>query len=396
MKILCDCLNFCRYELSLAKEIRVPKDIDNSSALKHLFNQSLLKRISSSIANVHPSFEYFEFQKLTLQMNSLEMKPRVLFIRDQLHQRLPQNYPQALQILLNSTQSNQLSGFDLWPYMEYVQTFGLEHFDISLNALKKMTPLFTAEWAIRPFIKTDPKKTLAFLLKCSKDKNEHIRRWASEGTRPRLPWGERLHIFIKDPTPLFLILENLKFDDSLYVRKSVSNHLNDIAKDHPDMVIKILKKWKSEAQGENLKKIDWIIQRSLRTLIKEGHPKALGLIGVSSEVKIKLSKLALKKNKIKLGERVEFSFRLASSSAKPQKLVIDYVIHFMKANNKTSAKVFKLKTFEILSKEDLLISKSHHIKKITTREYYPGRHLLEVQVNGKIVGKIPWDLKVDY
>lgn len=374
----------------------MPKDIDNSSALKNLFNQSLLKKISSSITKIYPSFEQSEFQKLMPKMNSLEMKPRVLFIRDQLHQRLPQSYPQALQILLKSTESNQLSGFDLWPYMEYVQTFGLDHFDLSLNALKKMTSLFTAEWAIRPFIKKDSKKTLAFLLKCSKDKNEHIRRWASEGTRPRLPWGERLHISIKDPAPLFPILENLKFDDSLYVRKSVSNHLNDIAKDHPDLVIKILKKWKSEARGENLTKIDWVVRRSLRTLIKEGHPQALGLIGVSSEVEVKISKLAFKKNKIKLGERIEFSFQLTSSSIKPQKLVIDYLIHFMKANNKTSAKVFKLKTFEILSKENLLISKSHHIKKITTREYYPGRHLLELQVNGKVVGKIPWDLKIDY
>lgn len=371
----------------------MPKDIETSSALKNLFDTALLKRISSSIASVYQKFNQKYFLQISSPLQKLEMKPRALLIRDQLKKTLPEDYPKALDILLTSLEKNKLSGFDLWPYTEFVQTYGIEHFQISLNALQKMTSRFTAEWAIRPFITKYPKETMKFLLQCTHSGDEHVRRWASEGTRPRLPWGSRLQDFIKDPSPTLVILEELKFDSSLYVRKSVANHLNDIAKDHPSIVISVLNKWKQKADGENVAKINWIIHRALRTLIKEGNPKALKLLGVSAETQVQLAQFSVKKSKIKLGERIEFTFALKSLSDKSQKLVVDYIIHFVKSNQKTVPKVFKLKTFDLKSKETFVVNKSHHIKKITTREYYPGRHLLEIQVNGKILGKVPWDLR---
>jgi 3-methyladenine DNA glycosylase AlkC len=373
--------------------VLMPKDIETSSALKNLFDTALLKRISSSIANVYPKFNSKSFLQITSALQKLEMKPRALLIRDQLRKNLPEDYPKALDILLSSLEKDTLSGFDLWPYTEFVQTYGLEHLQISLNALQKMTPRFTAEWAIRPFITKYPKETMKFLLQCSHSRDEHVRRWACEGTRPRLPWGSRLQDFVKDPSPTLPILEELKFDSSLYVRKSVANHLNDIAKDHPAVVIDILQRWKEEAKGDDVAKINWIIHRALRTLIKEGHSKALGLVGVSTAAQVKLSQFSIKKSKVKLGERIEFTFALKSSASKSQKLVVDYIIHFVKSNKKTAPKVFKLKTFELKSKETFVVTKSHHLKKITTREYYSGRHLLEIQVNGKILGKVPWDLR---
>jgi 3-methyladenine DNA glycosylase AlkC len=269
----------------------------------------------------------------------------------------------------------------------------LEHLDSSLDALKEFTKLFTSEWAVRPFIKIYPKKTLSFLLRCAGDKNVNVRRWASEGSRPRLPWGEQIQAFIKDPRPTFAILEKLKFDSELFVRKSVSNHLNDVSKDHPDLVIDLLLSWKKQATEKNISKVEWIINKSLRTLIKNGHTDALELIGVS-KAKIKVENFKIKKKIIHLGERLDFEIELHSVSNATQKLVIDYIIHFVKSNKTTAPKVFKLKTIQLPMKGILKIEKSHHLKKITTREYYKGIHMLEIQVNGVVVDQLKWTLQM--
>ncbi|MES2309683.1 MAG: DNA alkylation repair protein [Verrucomicrobiota bacterium] len=367
---------------------------ENESALKHQFGKSLLKRISDSFREIHPSFDHPRFHRLISTLESLEMKPRVHQIRDELQRQLPSDYKKALLLLQKAARGGKLKGFDLWPFTEFVQTYGLDHPEASLNALSEFTKLFTAEWAIRPFIKRDPQATLRFLVKCAQSENEHLRRWASEGTRPRLPWGERLHDFVQDPQPTLPILELLKFDPELYVRKSVANHLNDISKDHPLYLIVLLKRWKKEAGTEHLSKINWIIRRSLRTLIKEGHPGALQLIGVSTKTEIKITPLTLKSKILRLGDKLDFQFELQSLSSKPQKLVVDYLLHFVKSNGRTAPKVFKLKTMTLPAKEKLAIGKSYHLKKITTRDYYPGLHSLEIQVNGVIVAKQEWRLKI--
>ncbi|RYZ72670.1 MAG: hypothetical protein EOP05_10765 [Proteobacteria bacterium] len=247
---------------------------------------------------------------------------------------------------------------------------------------------------MRPFLNADPKTTLAYLLKASVDKNVHIRRWSSEGSRPRLPWGERLNEFIKKPESTLPILENLKYDDELYVRKSVANHLNDIAKDHPDFVVKILKRWQQEVPTEHKPKIDWITRHALRVLIKNGHAGALALVGVSSNAAIEIKALKVSPTTLQFGESLRFSFEIQSTARKAQKLVIDYVIHFVKASGKTAPKVFKLKTFSLGPNEKLKIEKSHAVRKITTRDYFPGKHTLALQINGKVVAQKNWTLEI--
>jgi 3-methyladenine DNA glycosylase AlkC len=367
---------------------------ENEQALKHLFGAELLKRVANSLGSVYPAFDRKHFQGLMPALKPLEMKPRVRLLRDELKKLLPQDYKKALGILVKSGTSGKLDGFDLWPYTEFIQTYGLENPEISLDALRELTSVFTSEWAVRPFIKRYPDQTMRYLLKCAGDKNEHIRRWASEGTRPRLPWGERLHDFVRDPKPTLPILEKLKFDPELYVRKSVANHLNDIAKDHPRLVVKVLTKWKKEAGEKHAAKANWIIHRSLRTLIKKGDSGALELIGVSKKTEIKFLEFKIKQKKIKLGERIDFEFEIHSLSKNSQKLVVDYIVHFVKANRSTTPKVFKLKTIDLAAKEKLSIVKSHHFKKITTRDYYSGLHFLEIQINGVAAGKREWKLEV--
>lgn len=367
--------------------------IENENALKHMYGKELLSEMGKALLLAYPQFKLKKFQNLEKELINLEMKPRVRLIRDALYELLPKKFPEALAILMQSIQMRKLGGFALWPYTEFIQEYGLEYKKQSLDALSEITLLFTSEWGVRPFIRLYPDYTLNYLLKKSKSKEVNIRRWVSEGSRPRLPWGEKLFNLIEHPKLTLPLLENLKFDSELFVRKSVANHLNDITKDHPNLVIQILKKWKKEVTKKDEDNLNWIIKHSLRSLIKGGHPGALSLIGVSTDIKIRVSDFHLKNKIINMNEKLGFSFFLESDSTQDQKIVIDYIIHFVKANAKTSPKVFKLKTVILKEQEKVFINKEHHIKQITTRVYYPGQHKIEIQINGKVLLSADWKLK---
>lgn len=324
------------------------------------------------------------------------MKPRVQLIRETLYQILPENFLLAIEILRNSiAESGDFKNFNLWPYSDYIQTYGHAHPQLALEQLKIMTSLFTSEFAVRPYLRLYPDLTLSYLQDCAADDNVHIRRWASEGSRPRLPWGERLQNLIQAPTLSLGILEKLKFDPELYVRKSVANHLNDIAKDHPLLVIQILRRWQKEAGEKHATNINWIIHRALRTLIKSGHDEALFLIGVGKSTKIKLSRFKINQKKFRLGDRLEFSFQISSQKKISQNLVVDYIMHFQRANGKTTPKVFKLKTLQIDGGGSIQLTKAHVLKKVSTRSYYSGRQFLEIQINGLIYHRVAWNLDID-
>ncbi|MBC7370918.1 MAG: DNA alkylation repair protein [Bdellovibrionaceae bacterium] len=376
------------------QKIKTIAKVENPNAFKYWISEALIKRMGKSIAAVYPQFDQKLFLKCATRLGPLELKDRVRMIREQLHDILPAQYPQALKILLASVRLKSLSGFDLWPYSDFVQTYGLVNVELSLKALREMNMVFSSEFAVRPFILQHPKTTMDFLLANADDSSVDVRRWTSEGTRPRLPWGEKLGPFIADPTPTLPILEKLKFDEELYVRKSVSNHLNDIAKDHPEVVLRLLARWSKEADERHAAKIEWIIHRSLRSLIKAGNPGALKLIGADHGVKLAVKHLSLQKKTFKLNEKIEFNFTVHSLAKKPQKIVIDYIIHHMKSNKETSPKVFKLKTLTLAPGERVDILKKHPLKLITTRKYYPGRHGLEIQINGKVYSAVEWNLKI--
>lgn len=363
---------------------------DNDNAFKYAFNGELLQKMADLIRRDFAQFNTEAFLALEPQLADKEMKARVHLIRDGLAIQLPNAYPEALKILVSILKDRQLTGFSVWPIAEFIQTYGLEYPELSLEALTLVTQCFTSEWAVRPFIKKYPQQTMQYLLACAKSDNVDIRRWASEGTRPRVPWGEQLPAFIQDPSATRDILEALKFDSELYVRKSVANHLNDITKDNPDYVINLLRGWQQQAGHQEIKYIDWIIKQALRTLIKAGHPQALALIGVEFGAAVKLDEFNLKNRNIRLNERLEFTLQLRSVSDQPQNIVLDYILHFMKANHTTSAKVFKLRTFSLPAKSIIRIDKKHLIKQITTRQYYEGLQYIEIQVNGKVLHKEPW------
>ncbi len=275
--------------------------VENPSAFKHWISPELVKKLGAEIKKNYSAFDLKQFQKIIPCLTSLELKPRVQLIRDELANLLPKDFRLASSILLKASESEKLKGFDLWAITEFIQVYGLKHHKISLEALYILTNKFTCEFAIRPFLINHQHATLKQLEIWTQDKNYHVRRWVSEGSRPRLPWGEKLTAFVKDPTLTLPLLEKLKYDPELYVRKSVANHLNDITKDHPKLITVLLKKWKTEAKSESTDKIDrinWIIRHALRVLIKKGNADALALMGVKTHAKIKVQNLKLNKKNL--------------------------------------------------------------------------------------------------
>jgi len=372
---------------------------EESTLFKDHFNEPLVYWMSAEIQRTYPTFAGDAFvEQVMSKLESLELKGRIKHISEALHQHLPDDYPQALQILLTllgDAQHTYEEGMfnDDWYIMAiayFVEVYGLDHYDESMNAMLEITKRWSAEFAVRPYLTRYPEKTLAILETWAKDDNEHVRRLVSEGTRTRLPWASRLPQFIENPQPVLHLLNQLKDDSSQYVRRSVANNLNDISKDHPQRVIQTLQEWNQQPTDG----IQWITRHALRGMVKAGDADALRLLGYG-EAQVELLNLTLEPALIRMGDTLEIRFDLRSTGEKSQQLMIDYRIHFVKANGKTSPKVFKLSTKELDAGETLTVQKRHPIKPITTRVYYAGVHHLDIQVNGNVIAGSDFTLELD-
>jgi 3-methyladenine DNA glycosylase AlkC len=363
---------------------------DNPNAFKHWIGEALLQKLASELDRAHPGLDTGRLRELTPRLTPLELKDRVRLVRDTLRDILPADYVRALSILMKAARRPALKGFDLWPVTEFVQAYGLDDFDRSIQALHTLTQRFTAEFALRPFLRHHHTQTFAALGAWAEDPSPHVRRAASEGSRPRLPWGERVPSLIHDPRPGLAVLEKLRFDPELYVRKSVANHLNDISKDHPALVIATLRRWTQEAGDADQANVNWIVRHALRGLIKAGDRQALALIGVNHRPRIALRDFKLARRRVRVGDMLKFAFVLDSTTRAEQKVVVDYAIHFVNASGRHGVKVFKLKTFTLAGRASRELSKSHSLRPITTRTYYPGEHRLQIQVNGVMSHECSW------
>lgn len=349
--------------------------------LKNNYNKAYLDKLSTIITKNYPNFKSVDFKKSIFNSSwkNMELKERMTHICQTLHSFLPTDYPRALNILIQS--APQFGGFEAMFFPQYVELYGQdkEHSKLSREALVIFTQYSSSEFAVRPFILNDPQRAMKWMLKLSQHKNYHVRRLSSEGCRPRLPWAQALPPFKKDPSLILPILENLKNDPELYVRRSVANNLNDIAKDNPKTVIKVLKQWRKPSPSPELQ---WVIKHALRSLVKEGNPEALKLLGYKPDKNLQISNFQLSKKNIKLGETLNIHFSIKNTQKVAKKLMIDYSVYHMKKNGELAPKVFKLAQKIIQPNTNLELSKKHHFKKISTRTYYPGRHLIEIQING--------------
>lgn len=354
--------------------------------MKNGLSKPAIVRLRNALATVLTDFnkEAFEHECLN-SLETLELKERVSHIISILHVHLPSDFIEASHILYSikpiwdyGDPDDALKSFAAWPLVDYIAIYGLEHPQESLKLLKELTSLFSAEFAIRPFIIKYPNDCHSAFEQWVVDDSSDVRRLVSEGTRPKLPWGIQLKQFVLDPTPNIPLLNKLCNDSSLYVRRSVANHLNDIAKDHPAVVINTCKQWLQKPTKE----IQWLIKHATRTLVKAGNKDVFPLLGYTENPQIIIDEFSLSEQNIKLGESISFNLIIRSNAKTDQSIVIDYAIHFMKANGKQQAKVFKCKNQKLAANESVKLSKSFSFKAITTRKYYSGKHKLEVLVNG--------------
>jgi len=371
--------------------------MEQNFQVRDVFNEKGVNQLAGNLARAWHGFDAEGFSNsVNSKLKALTFSERNNLIRDRLWEHLPKDYPRALEIILKALPpelpNREMTGFEgfiILPLNEFVAKYGLEHYDLSIQALYQMTKRFTAEGAIRPFIQKHPEKTLASLSEWAEDESCHVRRLVSEGTRPRLPWTMQLKQFIEDPRPVLPLLEKLKTDPELMVRRSVANNLNDIAKDNPELVVRTLGRWK-KINNEGTQRL---IRHAARTLIKRGNKDVLTILGYSPKIDITVSKIKLDKPIVKMGEGFSFSFEVRSTSQRVQTLMIDYVLQHVKANGKLTPKVFKLTEKTLEPGQRIEIAKTHSFRQITTRKYYPGTHALEIQINGLTYGKTSFELK---
>ncbi len=365
-----------------------------------LYNPKKVEMIASEIKEVYPSFDANQFSKETLaKFPTLELKERIYHIRDMLHKYLPNDYQEAVNILLQalpteldpSKSDDDFGDFIYAPYSEYVTAYGCneEYLDFSLQALREITKRFSVEFAIRDFINNYPTQTLAMLEACAKSENYHERRLASEGLRIKLPWAKKLSIDYHEP---LRHLELLYTDSTRYVTRSVANHLNDIAKIDAPLVVETLERWKKSKKQEP-KEMGFIISHALRTLVKQGNSDALAMLEYVQDPPIEVKEVILKNDRVQVGEALEFEVEIVALDN--VKLMVDYVVHFQTKAGKLSPKVHKLKKFELAKGETRVLKKKHPFKaNMSTRTLYAGEHWLEVQINGTIVYRKNFELKM--
>lgn len=356
--------------------------------LKTFFSGSLVRRIGRDIARAYPAFDVRGFTRVaTRGLDDLELLDRGKQIARALAAYLPPDYPAAIGILLESLgpehAHDELTGagmapFFYLPHTLFVAEYGLDHFDLSMQAQHALTRRFTAESSVRPFIARYPGRTFELLRSWARDPNAHVRRLVSEGTRLRLPWAMRVPWLDSHPGRIIGLLELLKDDPSTMVRRSVANNLNDLGKVHPDLLVSTCAAWLEDATMERR----WLVEHALRSAIKRGEPGALALLGYGRRPAIVVERVRYAPARVAIGGRVSVAFTMRSTSRAVQDLLVDLAVHFVKARGETSRKVFKLKRVTLPSHGTADFRTSVSLAVHTTRRPNPGRHAVEILVNG--------------
>ncbi len=359
----------------------------------HLFNTQKVGDLATFLTAVYPQFEANKFIKeVSKSLPKLELKQRIYWIRENLEKYLPNDFEVALEIIVKSLpkeldpnrSDNDFGDFIFAPLSDFVAKNGLQdkYLTPSFDALAEITKRFSCEDAIRFFINAYPQKTFVFMQKMATSKNYHQRRLACEGLRPKLPWSININFNYQKSIK---ILDQLYFDNTRFVVRSVANHLNDIAKIDADFVLQTLKKWQIEGKQKSKKEMDFLIRHALRTLIKQGNIEALTLLGYPSNIKIKIHNFNIKNRRIALGDYLRFSFIIKAS--KNQSLMIDYKIIYPSKTKRKSEKVFKIKQLFIKQNSSVLIQKKHLFKVMTSKKLHSGNYQILLQINGKIYAK---------
>jgi len=343
--------------------------------LKNVYTKEYIQNLAYKIKENYNDFDSDDFINSIFDKNwkNLELKARMRHIAVTLNRYLSLTYVMQLEILKRV--SKDFYSFEAMFFQDFVEVYGLDDFDNSMKALEVFTIDSSSEFAIRAFILRYEDKTMNQMKIWSQSENEHLRRLASEGCRPRLPWAIALPKFKKEPIRVLEIIELLKNDKSLYVQKSVANNLNDISKDNPSLIIKFVQ--------NNLgfsKELDWICKHASRTLLKQAEPSILKLFNYTDVSHIEVMDFNVE-NSVKKGDSLSFDFRLESKQLLGN-IRLEYMIDYLKSNGKHSSKKFMISQGELKTKIKSY-NKQQTFKELTTRKHYIGVHFISIIINGE-------------
>lgn len=358
--------------------------------IKDVYSPSFYEQFLDVAATVIPSIDKKAFIKKIFDKDfkNKEWKDRMKHTTKVLHEYMPAEFSKAAKLidqLIARLRKEKFEGYSI-AFMflpDYIEAYGLDDFTNSVKAMETVTQFISCEFAVRPFLLKYKQKMIDQMLAWSLHESYHVRRFASEGSRPRLPWAMAIPELKKDPSAILPILENLKSDPSEWVRRSVANNLNDIAKDHPDIVLEIAARWKGIS-----KETDAIIKHGSRTLLKAGHTHILKHYGLDSK-EVFVTGFKILTPEIQVGDAVSFSFTLESKATQPQTIRLEYGMYYNKANGQLAKKVFKISERIYAPRERVSIQKKQSFRPITTRTFYPGLHKVSIIANGeeKVVKK---------
>lgn len=377
------------------KDILAPNSFASFMGLiKDIYSPAFYDRFAENLLPVVPGFDKKRFTDLIFQpaFAAMEWKERMKHTTRVFHEFLPENFAEASQLIekvVGQLRKNHI-GEDNLAYIflaDYIEVYGIDDFNNAVRSLEFVTQFISCEFAVRPFILKYGQLMLTEMEKWSLHQDPRVRRLASEGSRPRLPWAMAIPALKKDPSPVLPILENLRNDPSEYVRRSVANNLNDIAKDHPGTVLEIAARWKGIS-----KETDAIVKHGCRTLLKQGHPEVLKLYGLESK-NVELIDFAISTPEVKTGDYLEFNLVVGNNNPDAQPVRLEYGVYYKKSKGHLARKVFKLGEKSFQAGEQVKFQRKQSFKIITTRVFYPGEHQLSIIINGEEKGMLKFELK---
>ncbi|WP_411374371.1 DNA alkylation repair protein [Arthrobacter sp. MPF02] len=367
-------------------------------AMNELINAGSVETLTRLLTETGPGTRWDRTAAAASQLDGLHLRARTDLLANALLadiRSVPSpGYPTAAGSFRAALEVPEFTGWFLWPVSEAAVTLALasgaaEHFDDCLALLAALTPRLTGEFAVRRLLASDPDRALAAIRDWAASPDEHVRRLASEGTRPYLPWAVRVPALIQRPQASLPILDALYRDPSGYVRRSVANHLNDLARHAPDAVVDTARRWLAAPDANTGR----LVRHGLRTLVKKGHPDALELLGFAP-AQVAVNGPRLDRDVLTLPGDLTFAFDVANTGTKDARLAVDYLVHYRKADGSESAKVFKISTVTLAPGESRSLTKRHAFRQMTTRVHYPGVHALELQINGAAHGRTEFLLKL--
>ncbi|MEU3986636.1 DNA alkylation repair protein [Streptomyces sp. NPDC026672] len=358
-----------------------------------LVNGQTARSLTKAVRTALPGADLPALHAAAGDLGTLSLRERADLLRDALLTDVPGDYAELARVVRAARdKAPTFDGWLIWPVTSAVATKAVaedtaEAFDDAMALLAELTGRLTSEFAVRVLLRHDVDRALEIATGWTGSPEADVRRLASEGTRPYLPWSIRVPELIAREGATVPVLDALRHDDSEYVRRSVANHLNDLSRDHPDLVVATARRWLADPAPTT----ERLVRHGLRTLVKRGHPGALDVLGFAPAT-LEIRGPLLDRKAVPFGGSVRFTATIRNAGAEPARLAVDYVVHHHKANGSQSAKTFKLTTRTLAPGESMAVEREHSFRPITTRRYHPGPHALALQVNGVPTDRAEFEL----